>query len=105
MQQIGSLLNANDTCTQGLASCRAPYLAIVNDYAWLAEEFIAHVITFYEDEREDLPVLIPASMLCSFAHVCVCVCLCVFVFIFEYTGAVRAEARDAVLPHHPVRCA
>ena len=104
MQQIGSLLNANDTCTQGLASCRAPYLAIVNDYAWLAEEFIAHVITFYEDEREDLPVLIPASMLCSCALVCVCVCvlcvLCVCVCVYSYlflNTQVQSERRLAML--------
>ena len=40
-----------------LSSCRGPYLAIVNDYAWLAEEFINEVIAFYEDVREDLPPL------------------------------------------------
>lgn len=32
----------------GLGSCRAPYIAIVNDYAWLADEFIEQVIAFYE---------------------------------------------------------
>jgi len=41
----------------GLGSCRAPYIAIVNDYAWLADEFIEQVIAFYEDVREDLPLL------------------------------------------------
>jgi hypothetical protein len=40
-----------------LSSCRGPYLAIVNDYTWLAEEFIHEVIAFYEDVREDLPPL------------------------------------------------
>mmetsp|Transcript_74808 Transcript_74808/g.121557 ORF Transcript_74808/g.121557 Transcript_74808/m.121557 type:complete len:881 (+) Transcript_74808:52-2694(+) len=39
----------------GLGSCRGPYIAIVNDYAWLAEEFVQSVIGFYEDVREDLP--------------------------------------------------
>ena len=39
----------------GLASCRGPYLAIVNDYAWLSPDFVSSIIDFYEDVREDLP--------------------------------------------------
>jgi len=39
----------------GLASVRAPYIAILNDYAWVPETFVENIILFYEGSRDDLP--------------------------------------------------
>ena len=52
----------------GLGSCRGPYIAIVNDYAWLAEEFVQSVIGFYEDVREDLSPVGERRLVHAHAH-------------------------------------
>ena len=39
----------------GGAALRGSYVAIVNDYTWLPDNFVETVVDFFEGERGDLP--------------------------------------------------